>query len=549
MSPADGGAQVPPSGMAVPPSGKQPKPKGKGPIIAIIAAVLVIVLVAVAGAGYWFFWRKGEDKPAGEPAPTAQEAKPDQKADTAESDSSKETEPAKPKVTEVTLGEVPCDATDWKWHAGVMATGVGTCSGTDSYSVNVWIPGSETPKPIEFSLLEEGEKMFGDGPEIAATYGDEPAVFVIYDVKTKASGTDPETVHLYAQQIDVEDGTLGERIDLKTESDNVINYEDGYKHQVIASSDDGVLVAKQWESDGTDHVGLMRLRAGAASAEEVRTIDRAEVDDPNPSSGETVVYPGIRDGMYLTRDSSYHLRAVDDDKELTKFPIDFCDEDGGGHTCSVTSYFRLKEGSYVVHHSDSYGSDAVGTVLVDASGNMTRLSSLIKGSSKPEGLTQLSDGSLTFRMASDDGPRLFMLSTDFTPTEVLSAAQWKRLFSQSYSTGFKAVNYLAKEFYVQTTDESIVVDETGESVGTYTVPPASEDKVGDTDHTAVKWIAWWDPSMTYRKPVVTTGKAPAGTAESADSSGSSSDDSSGSSSKGSGSSDSDDSSSSKKSSD
>lgn len=360
--------------------------------------------------------------------------------------------------------------------------------------------------------------MFDSNPDVIATYGDDPAVFILYNVKTKAKGTTPETVHLYAQQVDLDKKKLGERIDLMTESDSVINYEDGYECHLIAASDSAMLVAKEWKADDAGHVVLMLLRPGLTKSTVVRTIDHAEVDE-HCYAKDATVYSGVHNGTYLIRDTAYHVYSVNDNKELTKFPLNFCrtGTDGitGGSSCDVTSYYRLKEGSYVVN-TDTYGSDVEATSLIDAAGKTTRLSPLVKGyEGASRDMVQCADGSLVIWFHTNEAFQhdfhLLTLSTDFKPTEVLDTDQWKRLFGQG-SGGFKGVNYLTRELYVQTTDEQIVVDESGKSTGSYTYLPV-DDAFGATDHTAVKWMPWTTTAESgygIGGQILTTGKAPTG---------------------------------------
>lgn len=70
---------------------------------------------------------------------------------------------------------------------------------------------------------------------------------------------------------------------------------------------------------------------------------------------------------------------------------------------------------------------------------------------------------------------------------------------------FEGANYLLKQFYVKTTDENIIVDEKGETVGSYTLTPSGDD-ADDYDHTAVDWIMWRDGSENT--VTVTRGQAP-----------------------------------------
>ena len=100
--------------------------------------------------------------------------------------------------------------------------------GSGEYAFGIWTPSLDESKEIHVSMLESGEKEYSE-PQVAATYGDNPAVFVFYAVKTKAVGTTPESVHLFAHEVDLETGELSDRIDLRTEEDNLIDYEQGVR--------------------------------------------------------------------------------------------------------------------------------------------------------------------------------------------------------------------------------------------------------------------------------------------------------------------------------
>lgn len=134
---------------------------------------------------------------------------------------------------------------------------------------------------------------------------------------------------------------------------------------------------------------------------------------------------------------------------------------------------------------------------------------------------QFSDGSLYFQWdESSDSKRVFILSRDLKVTEVLDGGRWARLMLNSGE--FEGANYLLKQFYVKTTDENIIVDEKGETVGSYTLTPSGDD-ADDYDHTAVDWIMWRDGSENT--VTVTRGQVPGEPApDSSDGSGSSSGD-------------------------
>ena len=189
------------------------------------------------------------------------------------------------------------DTSDWGWDGGAVLSDVMPCANGDAssssdsdygsssqsaddgqYAFGVWTPAMDESKVIYFSALKSGEKMYSD-PVVAATYGPNPAVFVIYAVKTKAVGTTPETVHLFAHQVDLKSGELSDRIDLRTEEDNLINLQQDYEFDVLAQSNNRVAIEKSWKTTEKrtvnddqreveiGHKQIMGLSGGAKQAE------------------------------------------------------------------------------------------------------------------------------------------------------------------------------------------------------------------------------------------------------------------------------------------
>lgn len=116
----------------------------------------------------------------------------------------------------------------------------------------------------------------------------------------------------------------------------------------------------------------------------------------------------------------------------------------------------------------------------------------VLGLSKDEdvrAVDQFSDGTLYVQMAGNgnESKRVFLLSSDLKPTEVLDGPQWSRLLLTDGS--FKGINYLTKTIYVKTTDEQIIVDAQGKSVGKYTQLPLNDDSMV-CDHSVMEWMAW-----------------------------------------------------------
>lgn len=118
------------------------------------------------------------------------------------------------------------------------------------YFFKIWTPKlKDKTVDCTFSPVQSGEKMTDQDISVAATYGDDPAVFVVYTVLTKAVGTSPETVHLYAQELQMPSCKAKPRIDLQTEADNVVNDRQDYSFTLVGQSEKSVAVAKIWSSE------------------------------------------------------------------------------------------------------------------------------------------------------------------------------------------------------------------------------------------------------------------------------------------------------------
>lgn len=534
-----------PTGAGVPNNGNGAGNNGKKPrkIVPIIIAIIVVVALIAGGITGFIFWRNAHQKAEAKPTTTSSttKSKPKTKTKTTTKDQQKtKSEPAKPAATEVTMTDFSCDgnsASDWKWTGGAMVSNVIHCwdgdssvdsdsssksssdslDGSGEYAFGVWTPALDESKEIHVSMLESGEKEYSE-PQVAATYGDNPAVFVFYAVKTKAVGTTPESVHLFAHEVDLDTGELSDRIDLRTEEDNLIDYEQGYEYSLLAESRNMVAIKKTWHSDEKytankdersatiNHTQVMGVTHDSDTAKVLQTFQDKIVlttdsggyqyaKQVNASASGVSLYDA-----YMVRDNSYHLYSVEDNKEIMSFPLNYCDTDYS--SCDLSRMRYLGKNMYVT--DDSYS----GKFVIDSTTGKRQSLKDVLGLSKDEdvrAVDQFSDGTLYVQTDGNgnESKRVFLLSSDLKPTEVLDGPQWGRLLLTDGS--FKGINYLTKTIYVKTTDEQIIVDAQGKSVGKYTQLPLDDDSMV-CDHAAMEWMAWSPESSG--DVIVTIGQAP-----------------------------------------
>lgn len=562
--PADNGGSAPqgqPGSQSQP--GKKPpltpaQRKKRKIIIAIIAAIVVVAIVVGGVAAFLIL--HGKKNAAAGPVQTSDTTDATPKKTQKQSPTQIE---GKKAVSEVTMTNFVCnyDTSDWGWDGGAVLSDVMPCANGDAssssdsdygsssqsaddgqYAFGVWTPAMDESKVIYFSALKSGEKMYSD-PVVAATYGPNPSVFVIYAVKTKAVGTTPETVHLFAHQVDLKSGELSDRIDLRTEEDNLINLQQDYEFDVLAQSNNRVAIEKSWKTTEKrtvnddqreveiGHKQIMGLSGGAKQAETLQTF-KDSVSISKDSGGYQSLNTTEVDvddyhvfDTYVVKDSAYHLYSIDGNKEIVKIPSDYCSP-GDTYRCDLQGLYRFGANQYVLNPSESYNGNKL--LILDAgTGKTKKVTDLLNINTKDDQYVnftdfgQFSDGSLYFQWdESSDSKRVFILSRDLKVTEVLDGGRWARLMLNSGE--FEGANYLLKQFYVKTTDENIIVDEKGETVGSYTLTPSGDD-ADDYDHTAVDWIMWRDGSENT--VTVTRGQAPGEPApDSSDGSGSSSGD-------------------------
>lgn len=534
-----------PTGAGVPNNGNGAGNNGKKPrkIVPIIIAIIVVVALIAGGITGFIFWRNAHQKAEAKPTTTSSttKSKPKTKTKTTTKDQQKtKSEPAKPAATEVTMTDFSCDgnsASDWKWTGGAMVSNVIHCwdgdssvdsdsssksssdslDGSGEYAFGVWTPALDESKEIHVSMLESGEKEYSE-PQVAATYGDNPAVFVFYAVKTKAVGTTPESVHLFAHEVDLDTGELSDRIDLRTEEDNLIDYEQGYEYSLLAESRNMVAIKKTWHSDEKytankdersatiNHTQVMGVTHDSDTAKVLQTFQDKIVlttdsggyqyaKQVNASASGVSLYDA-----YMVRDNSYHLYSVEDNKEIMSFPLNYCDTDYS--SCDLSRMRYLGKNMYVT--DDSYS----GKFVIDSTTGKQQSLKDVLGLSKDEdvrAVDQFSDGTLYVQTDGNgnENKRVFLLSSDLKSTEVLDGPQWGRLLLTDGS--FKGINYLTKTIYVKTTDEQIIVDAQGKSVGKYTQLPLDDDSMV-CDHSVMEWMAWSPESSG--DVIVTIGQAP-----------------------------------------
>ena len=191
---------------------------------------------------------------------------------------------------------------------------------------------------------------------------------MFYAVKTKAVGTTPESVHLFAHEVDLDTGELSDRIDLRTEEDNLIDYEQGYEYSLLAESRNMVAIKKTWHSDEKytankdersatiNHTQVMGVTHDSDTAKVLQTFQDKIVlttdsggyqyaKQVNASASGVSLYDA-----YMVRDNSYHLYSVEDNKEIMSFPLNYCDTDYS--SCDLSRMRYLGKNMYVT--DDSY---------------------------------------------------------------------------------------------------------------------------------------------------------------------------------------------------
>ncbi|RSX52620.1 zinc ribbon domain-containing protein [Bifidobacterium callimiconis] len=525
-------ASSPMGTTGIPPVGGPPHQPRKKPtkrqltVVGIVVVAVITVIALIVGVTTW---RHAQDGTSSATASATQSSSAT--ASPRKSSTPKPTVSATPQVSSVTMTSVMCNgrATDvrWNWTGGAMASNPLACY-SDSNLANgiltfgLWTPAMTQSKQFTVTLAESGEQlesMGSDFIQIAATYGDKPDVYLIYEIRTKAVGTTPESVHAYVSQLNVETGKLGKRIDLNTASGNESNGEQDYGYNFIASSDIAIAIDKSWTTqsagpDGnnvyTNHHQVLRIHDSEMMV--LQTFEQAE--DQEPSIDVTA---SGADDLYL---SGTRLFSIEDNKQIGTLS---CILNSDSYSCGGYSTIRKLSDTYY-----AYSTGFTGSYIFNASDGTVRQMENVLGIEPKDSVLytdnvaaweQCSDGSLYIWMSSK---RVFTMDPDLKVTEVLNGDQWSRLLD-GYGNGLEGVNYLNKTLYARTTDERIVVDAQGQTVGRYTAHPSGSSNYGTSpDPTATKWILWFVGDT----PAVTKGQEPGSSTSSSSSSASGSSDTS-----------------------
>ncbi len=498
----------PQPGGEIPGGGREPRKKWyrKKQVLLPILIGVVVTIALVSGIAYAVSRSSKSEAPAASSPHTATTA----------------ATPTETHTPEVTRVELPADG-GWQWQGGAMiAKGLST-GGRENphYSFKVWTPKlKDKTVDCTFFPVQNGEKMpeekFTDtNLSVTATYGDDPTVFVVYTVLNKAVGTSPETVHLYAQQIDLPSCEAKSRIDLQTEPDNVVNDRQDYEFEVIAKSESKIAVAKTWDTK-TDsswsrqgHVQVMAITAGENKA--------AALQEATGEGGGVATPASFTSDVYMIGSDKRRFYSIDSNKLLFELPLKYGDGDSRCYSSDglgeVLSLFRLSADKYVYDCSNDGAKDGLQkvyrTYLVTAGNNASSptynwLKLFDKYSYSKAYYQQLKGGSLL--VTNGDSYQAVHIGTNGKVSQVLDSAQWERLLHSSNSH-FGLANYLNNQFYVQTTDEILTMDLTGKSVKTLEEAPDIVSLA--TDITKVNWIAWKsDKGSSDARVVLTTGELP-----------------------------------------
>lgn len=429
------------------------------------------------------------------------------------------TETPTPEITQVKLpasfavGDKKFDSR-WGWQGGAMVTKIyrqGEPENREFY-FQVWAPQlKDQVADCVFSPAQNGEKMTDEKISVTATYGDKPTIFAVYTVITKAVGTSPETVHLYAQELDLPSCKAKDRIDLQTESDNVVNDRQDYEYEVIGKSRTKIAVVKTWvtkpdpEGESRRHEQVVSISVGEKKA---TSLQEAEGENYR-----IAVPPSSTNDVYMIAADKRRFYSIDDNKLLFELPLEFGDGDNkcyadNGMGPSLDLY-KLSADKYVYACYINQGKFGLHTTffITASTGEAVPITNSFKLSEDNPYASahyqQFKDGSLLIN--SIDSKQVFHIDTDGKASEILDSAQWERLLHDGSSEVGDA-NYLKNQFYAKTTDEIISVDLNGKSVDTLESEPSVASGI---DSTQFNWIGWVKTDKKYQPFIVlTTGALP-----------------------------------------
>lgn len=531
------GANAGDSGSARTPQRKS----NRGRLIAIIIAVIVVIALIAGGAFWWFRIRPNSgdngDADAAQSSPTKRDNDSAASSDNASEpgNGSKTTiEPTHSNVSKVSLGDITLcsdavsdgdssrtiEASEWMWHSGMLGTRPNRCDynaedgPADSYGYGIWTPQLDMPVACTLSPVQEDEKMTDTtqtGQRIAATYGDDPAVFLIYRVTVKAKGTTPQTDHLYAQPVTVASSgcTLGNRIELDNHGGNV---------HLLTATDDKIAVVESWEDSQERANSKGDKKDVDINHAMVSVIDRdgkltkatydqgvSENDEHYFDTKPFSVAGYAAAGLYVDRSGSgdFTFHDLDSDKALFKLGAQYC---GGNNSefdddCGVDGVWRLGSDRFLV--ADGTVGQGARYFIVDSTGKATAVKSSIAPDKESYGrsadyllghseLVQLKDRSFVVVGGSNV---LYRMDVNGRFTPIIDRDRLAKLRDGVNSDIH--VNYVTGQIYLETTDENLVVGLDGKSVGEYTWEPDDywnypTDFTSPFDLTQLDWVTWTD---------------------------------------------------------
>lgn len=415
--------------------------------------------------------------------------------------------------TSFSAGDQTVDA-DWGWQGGAMVTRARRekSKKTPTNYFAVWTPQlKDQVAECAFSPVKNGEKMAQEYISIEATYGDKPAVFAIYTVFEKAKGNAPETLHLYAQELELPSCKAKPRINLQTEADEGKDNLEAYEYRILSSTEKSIAIAKTWGEDtlpGKWHAEIMSITGGQKKATLLQKASAA------PS--ELEVGGSIINDIYAISTDKRRYYSIDDNKLLFELPKVF---NIGNTRCvsrdgnSGLDILKISADQYLYlcpPHGGLHGTSGLGAAaLITASNaNLTPLSSVLKvDTENPENATmayqQLKDGSLLITCVSSH--QVFYMDTDGKINEILHDSEHS--LEEDSGGQFVFLNYLENQFYIQSEEESSIMDLTGKSVKNLQTLPLFPNVVADS--TKMNWIAWKTEERELADTVVlTTGDLP-----------------------------------------
>lgn len=378
---------------------------------------------------------------------------------------------------------------DWHWEDGVLATSVAAVTHTDAdkagqVSFAVWNPISGRRFEFMGSVAQPDEEFIND-PFVTSTYGADRVAWLVYGVRQAADGLDPESNHVYAQQLDFDSGELGDRVEFPRRG----LYKVG-GHQVrIPSSETKIAVALHLDVTYTDNTLTVYSLAPDGSLDELQSERNFTVNSTNAAG----VYESFTDEHAF---ATNHLYNVEDGTQIVE-----------SSEVRLDDAYRLSDDLWLVNP----GSTEMALLSV-SSGSLTSLEETIasltaeylsSSLSRVEVGYQLLDRSVIL-VAVD---QIIRVKPDGSVEVLLEQERFRGLEAQ-----VRGVDQVTGDVYLTTTDEQVIMNLAGEDAGNWTVAPSggSYEQGTNTDPTQTKAVLWLerndDDEVT--RAVVTRGGQP-----------------------------------------